>query len=207
LRCFSHQAEDSFVETPETRYAKTADGVYIAFQVAGEGPVDVVWQFDWVGNVDLAWEEPTSAQFFPGIASFARLILHDRRGTGLSSRNVPLPDLETRVADLHVVLDLVGSRRPVLASALEGGAPNVLFAASDPERVHSLVWWAPTARSVWTPDYPWGVRPEYVEASEQDYEHWERSAVLGAGQQLRPSTTSPEAKRRSIGTRSLAATR
>jgi class 3 adenylate cyclase len=76
------------------------------------------------------------------------------------------------VADLRVVLDLVGSRRPVLASALEGGAPNVLFAASDPERVHSLVWWAPTARSVWTPDYPWGVRPEYVEASEQDYEHW-----------------------------------
>jgi class 3 adenylate cyclase len=157
---------------PETRYASTPDGVYLAYQVAGDGPVDIAWQFDSVGDVDLIWEEPISALFFPGIASFARLILHDRRGTGLSSRNVSPPDLETRVADLRVVLDLVGSERPVLAGALEGGAPNVLFAASDPERVHSIVWWAPSARSVWTPDYPWGVRPEYVEVAERELENW-----------------------------------
>jgi len=157
---------------PETRYARTHDGVYIAYQVTGEGPVDVAWQFDFVGDVDLVWEEPVYALFFPGMASFARLILHDRRGTGLSSRNISPPDLETRVADLRVILDLVGSERPVLAGALEGGAPNVLFAASDPERVHSIVWWAPSARSVWTPDYPWGVRPEYVEITERELENW-----------------------------------
>jgi class 3 adenylate cyclase len=157
---------------PETRYARTPDGVYLAYLVAGGGPVDLVWQFDFVGNVDLAWEAPDSAPWFAGMASFARLILHDRRGTGLSSRNVSPPDLETRVADLRVVLDAVGSERPVLAGAFEGGAPNVLFAASDPERVHSIVWRSPSARSIWSPDYPWGVRPEYVEAADRELQHW-----------------------------------
>jgi class 3 adenylate cyclase/pimeloyl-ACP methyl ester carboxylesterase len=160
------------VNVPETRYAKTPDDVYIAYQVTGDGPVDLAWQFDFVGNVDLAWEAPIDALWFTELASFTRLILHDRRGTGLSSRNVPPPDLETRVADLRVVLDAVGAAHPVLAGASEGGASHVLFAASDPERVHSIVWWAPSARSVWTPDYPWGVRPEYVEASERELQQW-----------------------------------
>ena len=78
----------------ETRYAKTPDGVYIAYQVLGEGPVDVVWQFDWLGNVDTIWGHPPSAEWFRGLASFSRLILHDRRGTGASSRNVDPPNLE-----------------------------------------------------------------------------------------------------------------
>jgi len=81
---------------PETNYARTPDDVYIAYQVAGEGPVDVAWQFDFVGNVDVIWESTIFGPLFREIASFARLILHDRRGTGLSSRNVPPPDLETR---------------------------------------------------------------------------------------------------------------
>jgi class 3 adenylate cyclase/pimeloyl-ACP methyl ester carboxylesterase len=157
---------------PETQYARTPDGIYIAYQVAGEGPVDLVWQFDILGNVDLAWEEPLLRVLLPRAALGARLILHDRRGTGLSSRNVSPPDLETRVADLRVVLDEVGSQRPVLFGVAEGGAPNVLFAASDPERVHSIVWWAPSARSAWTPDYPWGVRPEYVDIDAREVQHW-----------------------------------
>ncbi len=159
-------------EIPDTRYAITPDGVYIAYQVTGEGPIDIAWQFDWLGNVDLTWERPLVAQWFGGLASFSRLILHDRRGTGLSSRNVPPPNLETRVADLRVVLDAVGSERPVLAGYGESGAPNVLFSASDPERVTSLVWPSPSARSVWTPDYPWGVRPQFVEAEQRSLEHW-----------------------------------
>jgi pimeloyl-ACP methyl ester carboxylesterase len=138
---------------PETRYVETADGVYIAYQVAGEGPVDVAWQPDFLGNIDLLWETPILGPLFRGLASFARLIIHDRRGTGLSSRNVSPPNLETRVADLSVVLDAVGSERPVLAGVLEGGASNALLAASSPERVHSIVWWSPAARSVWSPDY------------------------------------------------------
>jgi class 3 adenylate cyclase len=157
---------------PETRYAETADGVYIAYQVSGEGPVDVVWQFDFVGNVDVVWESPIFGPWFRGIAAFARLILHDRRGTGLSSRNVSPPNLETRVADLLVVLDSVGSERPVLGGVGEGGASNVLLAASSPERVQSIVWWSPAARSVWSPDYPWGAGPEYVKANERELQHW-----------------------------------
>jgi class 3 adenylate cyclase/pimeloyl-ACP methyl ester carboxylesterase len=158
---------------PETQYARTPDGIYIAYQVAGEGPVDLVWQFDSLGNLDLVWEEPLLGALLPKAALGERLILHDRRGTGLSSRNVSPPDLETRVADLRVVLDAVGSERPVLFGVAEGGAPNVLFAASDPERVHSIVWWEPAARMVWSPDYPWGVRPEdWVDIDERELQHW-----------------------------------
>jgi class 3 adenylate cyclase len=165
-----HQPETTGV-IPETRYARTPDGTYLAYQVTGEGPVDVVWQFDFMGNVDLVWEAPL-ATWFQAIAAFARLILHDRRGTGLSSRNVSPPDLETRVADVRVILDAVGSEHPILAGIHEGGAPNVLFAASDPERVHSLVWWGPMGRVGWSPEYPWGRRGDYVEASEREIEHW-----------------------------------
>lgn len=120
------------MESPESRYAKTLDGVYIAYQTVGDGPIDIVWQFDWLGNVDTIWEYRPSAEWFRGLASFSRLILHDRRGTGASSRNVDPPNLETRVADLRAVLDAVGSERPVLGGALEGGAPNILFAATFP---------------------------------------------------------------------------
>jgi class 3 adenylate cyclase len=157
---------------PDTRYATTPDGVYMAYQVAGEGSLDVAWQTDFTNNIDVMWESPVFGPVFRGIASFARLILHDRRGTGLSSRNVSPPNLETRVADLRVVLDAVGSERPVLAGFIEGGAPAVLLAASNPERVQSILWWGPAARSLWSPDYPWGVRPEYVEVNERELQHW-----------------------------------
>jgi len=157
---------------PDTRYATTPDGVYIAYQVTGEGPVDIAWQNDFLADIDVMWETPVFGAWFRGLSSFARLILHDRRGTGLSSRSVPPPNLETRVADLRLVLDTVGSDRPVLAGFLEGGASNALLAASDPERVQSIVWVAPAARSVWSPDYPWGVTPEYVELNRQEAEHW-----------------------------------
>jgi len=120
----------------------------------------------------LVWDDTILGPLFRGIASFARLILHDRRGTGLSSRNVSPPNLETRVADLRAVLDAVGSERPVLGGVLEGGASNVLLAASSPQKVHSIVWWGLAARSLWSPDYPWGAGPEYVEANERELRHW-----------------------------------
>ena len=157
---------------PETQYAITSDDVYIAYQVTGEGPLDVAWQFDFTGNVDLAWEEPGFESWLRGLASLSRLILHDRRGTGLSSGSVSPADLETQVADLRFILDTVGSERPVLASIFQGGAVNALFAASDPERVHSIVWLGPTARMLRSPDYPWGVSLEYMEKGERDLEHW-----------------------------------
>ena len=151
------------VELPETRYAKTTDGVYIAYQTLGHGPIDIAWQFEWLGNVDVIWQARPYAEWFRGLASFSRLILHDRRGTGASSRDVDPPNLETRGADLLAVLDAVGSERPVLGASLEGGAPNVLLAATAPERVHSLFWWYPAPRSTLAPDYPWGQTEELLD--------------------------------------------
>ena len=160
----SGDAEDTGVNPPETRYARTTDGVYLAYQTVGDGPVDLVWQLDIFGNVDIIWGTALG-RWFEQLASFSRLILHDRRGTGLSSRTVPPPDLETRVADLGVVLDVVGSTRPVLGGGFDAGAPNVMFAGSYPERVHSLVWWEPQPRNTWASDFPWGVDDAYLQRS------------------------------------------
>ena len=156
----------------DTHYAVTPDDVYIAYQVMGDGPIDVVWQSDWPGNIDMEQEGPISKVWFEELASFSRLILHDRRGTGLSSRNVPLPNLETRVSDLLMVLDAVGAEHPVLTGVNESGAPNALLAATRPERVQSMVWLEPNARCAWAPDYPWGRKPEDLEAELRDIELW-----------------------------------
>jgi len=148
---------------PDTRYAITPDGVHLAYQAVGEGPIDLVWQYDLIfGNVEDMWETVTG-DWLRELSSFTRLILHDRRGTGLSSRNVPPPDLETRVADLGAILDAVGSERPVLGGYGDGAASNVLFAASRPDRVHSLVWDGPAPRTTWAPDFPWGTGQDLVE--------------------------------------------
>jgi class 3 adenylate cyclase len=170
------------VEIPVTRYVKTPDGVYIAYQMVGDGPIDIVWQFDWLGNVDCIWQYRPLAEWFRGLASFSRLILHDRRGTGVSSRNVDVPNLETRVADLTAVLDAAGSGRPVLGGAFEAGAPNILFAATFPERVHSLFWWYPAPRSTWAPDYPFGASADVVARSTRaTSDHWGTDAYGYAG--------------------------
>ena len=94
---------DAAVTNPETDYAITPDGVYLAYQTLGVGPPDIVWQPDWPGNIDFEWD---GVPLYQELASFGRLIMHDHRGVGLSSRDVALPDLETRVADLRVVLML-----------------------------------------------------------------------------------------------------
>jgi len=151
------------IESHDVRYVKVPDGTYIAYLTLGEGPIDVVWQPDIYTNVDIVWEVPKWAAWFRGLAGFSRLILHDRRGTGASSRNVAPPTLETRVGDCLAVLDAVGSERPVLGGELEGGAANVLFAATMPERVHSLFWWYPAPRSTQAPDYPWGGAPDEMD--------------------------------------------
>jgi class 3 adenylate cyclase/pimeloyl-ACP methyl ester carboxylesterase len=160
------------VEIPDTHYAKTPDGVYIAYQVIGDGPIDVVWQSDWPGNIDVEQEEPLGKVWIREVSSFSRLILHDRRGIGLSSRNVALPNLETRVSDLLVVLDAVGSERPVLTGVFESGAPNALLAATRPELVHSMVWMEPDPRFAWAPDWPWGRASHDMENEIEGLELW-----------------------------------
>jgi class 3 adenylate cyclase/pimeloyl-ACP methyl ester carboxylesterase len=156
-----------------TGYAVASDGAYIAYQTYGEGNTDLVWQFDWFSNIDAQWELDWERDWLRGLGTFSRVILHDRRATGLSSRNVAAPNLETRVSDLLAVLDAVGADGPVVVGGfLEGGAPNALLAATFPERVQSLIWVSPVARSTWTPDYPWGIRPDYVEFERESFAVW-----------------------------------
>jgi class 3 adenylate cyclase/pimeloyl-ACP methyl ester carboxylesterase len=155
-------------------YARAADGTYVAYEVVeGDGPLTLVWQLDFFGCLDVVWEVPFLRDWLNGLAGFSRLILHDRRGTGLSSRDVSAPNLETRVSDLIAVLEATGASDPVvLAAQFEGGAPNVLFAGAYPERVRSMVWLGPMARSTWAPDYPWGAQEEDVEAERRALAVW-----------------------------------
>ena len=125
---------------PETRYAKSGD-VHLAYQVVGNGPLDLVFVHGWVSNVEYGWEVPPLARFLNRLASFSRLILFDRRGTGMSDR-VPdreLPTLEQRMDDIRTVMDAVGSERAAIFGVSEGGNLSVLYAATYPERTVALV--------------------------------------------------------------------
>ena len=127
--------------TPETNYARTTDGVHIAYQVVGDGPIDLVFVLGWTTNIEAFWGEPDLARFLTRLASAGRLILFDKRGTGLSDR-VPedrLPSLETRMDDVRAVMDAVGSERAVIMGISEGGPMAMLFAATYPERAIGLV--------------------------------------------------------------------
>ena len=151
-------------KVPETRYARAADGVFLAYQVVGGGPVDIVVEMNPnLSNVDLIWEEPAWRQLLLGMLDLGRLVLHDRRGLGVSSRNVVPPNLETRASDLVTVLDAAGVDHAFLAGGGEGGAMHAVFAATFPERVSGLLWNGPTARMAWAPDYPWGSESEELQ--------------------------------------------
>jgi class 3 adenylate cyclase len=142
---------------PKTRYAKSGD-VNIAYQVVGEGPVDVVYVPGWVSNLELNWEQPSYARFLRRLASFSRLMLFDKRGTGLSDR-VPvddLPTLEERMDDVRAVMEAAGSERAALVGASEGGPMAALFAATYPERTSGLVMYGAYARGLPEGDYHWG---------------------------------------------------
>jgi pimeloyl-ACP methyl ester carboxylesterase len=131
---------------PETRYVNRK-GVHIAYQVLGAGPIDLVVVPGFVSHLDLIWEEGAeSRRFFARLASFARLILFDKRGTGLSDRDIGQPTLEERIDDVQAVLDAAGSERAALFGYSEGGLMSILFAATQPTRVSALILVATTAR-------------------------------------------------------------
>lgn len=127
---------------PEVKYARSGD-VSIAYQVIGEGPLDVVLVPDWVSNLVWAWHTPYWRDFYERLASFARVIVFDKRGTGLSDRPRFFPDLETRIDDLRAVLDAVGSERAAIVASHEGCWMASLFAATHPERTRSLALYHP----------------------------------------------------------------
>lgn len=140
---------------PATRYARSGD-VNIAYQVVGDGPLDLVLVPGWVSNVEHGWEEPRHAAFLNRLASFSRLILFDRRGTGLSDREGERPTLEERMDDVRAVMDTVGSDRAALVGYRGGGPMCLLFAATYPDRTSALALYGSYARRLWAPDYPWG---------------------------------------------------
>ena len=150
---------------PETRYVQNGD-VNIAYQTLGGGDLDVVFVMGWVSHLEYFWKQPLFAAFLNRLASFSRLILFDKRGTGLSDR-VPLselPTLEQRMEDVHAVMDAVGSERAVLIGVSEGGPMCSLFAATYPEKTTALVMIGTYAKRIKDDDYPWGVSPEDREA-------------------------------------------
>ncbi|HUR14357.1 MAG TPA: adenylate/guanylate cyclase domain-containing protein [Mycobacteriales bacterium] len=139
---------------PETRYTKAGD-VSIAYQVFGEGDLDLVIVQGYATHLDLDWESPLWVDFARGLGSFARVLHFDKRGTGLSDRVHEIATLEERIDDVRAVLDAVGSERAVLLGISEGAPMSLLFSAMHPERTAALVLYGGMARSTWAPDYPW----------------------------------------------------
>ena len=140
---------------PVTRYTKSGE-VHIAYQVIGSGPLDLVYIPGFVSHLELAWDNPAIAHIFGRLSSFARLIVFDKRGTGMSDR-VPIATLEERMDDLRAVMDAAGSERAALIGMSEGGPMSLLFTATYPGRTSALVLYGSFAKLLWSPDYPVGV--------------------------------------------------
>ena len=149
---------------PDIRYARSGD-VRIAYQLVGKGAIDLMLVNGWVCTFQPAWENPKLARFYRRLASLGRLVLFDKRGTGLSDRVSPdnVPDLETRMDDLRAVMDAIGSERAVVLGVSEGGSMSTLFAATHPERTLALALMGTFARMMWAPDYPSGVTEDEYE--------------------------------------------
>jgi class 3 adenylate cyclase len=146
---------------PKVRYARSGE-VNIAYQVLGEGQIDLVYVMGWVSHLDAFWMDPAQERFFRRLASFSRLILFDKRGTGLSDRVAinQLPTLEERMDDVRAVMDAVGSKQAALFGVSEGGPMCALFSATYPERTSALIMYGSYAKRVWDPEYPWAPTPE-----------------------------------------------
>lgn len=149
---------------PQTEYAKSGE-IGVAYQVVGEGEMDLVLAFPFVSHLDLVWESPALTHFVERLASFARVILFDRRGVGLSDPLSAPATLEERMDDVRAVMDAAGSERAALLGASEGGTMCMLFAATYPERTSALVLCGAMARSTWAEDYPWAPEKEAAEES------------------------------------------
>jgi pimeloyl-ACP methyl ester carboxylesterase len=157
----------------ETHYARSGD-LRIAYQVVGEGPLDLVLVPGFISNLDHYWDEPSIAHFLARLSSFSRLILFDKRGTGLSDRIGNLPSLEERMDDVRAVMDAVGSKRATLFGISEGGAMSMLFAATYPERTQALILYGTYAHF-----HTWVLPPDrferFLETVEQS---WGKGASL-----------------------------
>ena len=142
-------------DIPATRYVKS-DDVHVAYQVFGQGPRDLLFVPGFVSNVEAAWESPAHVAFFQRLASFCRVILFDKRGTGMSDRGSQIFTLEQRMHDVQTILNEVGSERAALFGVSEGGPMSLLYAATYPARTSALILYGTYARRSWAADYPFG---------------------------------------------------
>src|SRR4051812_7121712 len=182
---------------PETRYAKSGE-VFIAYQVLGDGPLDLVFAPAINSHLEIQWEWPPYARLLGRLASFSRLILFDHRGTGLSDPVAGIATLEDRMDDLRDVMDAAGSERAALFGWGDGGALSQLFAATYPDRTAALVLYASYAKGTPDEEYPWGLSPEVDELFLQILrERWGRD-VVAAGT-VAPSVSKDERFRQWLG--------
>jgi class 3 adenylate cyclase/pimeloyl-ACP methyl ester carboxylesterase len=181
---------------PETRYAKSGD-TYIAYQVMGEGPIDLVLVPGIISHVEIQLEMPLTARFFARLASFARLIRFDKRGTGLSDRLHGIPTLEERMDDVRAVMDAAGSPRAAVLGFSDGAPMSILFAATYPQRTSALILYGSFAREAWAPDNPSGTTDEQLAArlSARD-ENWGQGKSV---ERFNPSLSGDEEMRKFIG--------
>jgi pimeloyl-ACP methyl ester carboxylesterase/DNA-binding CsgD family transcriptional regulator len=160
-------------------YARSGD-VNIAYQVVGDGPIDLVLTFGWVSHIAHVWDLPAMASFLNRLASFTRLIIYDKRGTGMSDRVSPLPTLEQRMDDVRAVMDAAGSQRAAVMGISEGGVMSTLFAATYPERTVALIINGSYPSRLLRPEYPWGIEPgQYNEAMARIQAVWGKQSMEG----------------------------
>jgi class 3 adenylate cyclase len=159
-------------DLPTTHYVKS-DDVHIAYQAFGDGLLDLLFVTGFVSNIDAIWQSPDHSAFFRRLGSFCRVILFDKRGTGMSDRGSQVFTLEQRMHDVQAILDEVGSKRAALFGVSEGGPMSLLYAATYPARTSALVLYGSYARRSWAPDYPFGWKDEQWERLFDNFErHW-----------------------------------
>lgn len=163
------------MQPPETRYTRSGD-VNIAYQVVGEGPIDLLWIPVFAQHVELSWEEPYRRAWLEALAAEYRLIVFDKRGTGLSDHVVGAPSVEVRMDDCRVVLDAASSRRAAILTSGDSSDLGLMFAATYPERVCAVVIWEGQFRGTWAPDYPWAPpREEALRRIDESERRWPAS--------------------------------
>ncbi len=178
-------------DLPATRYVKS-DDVHIAYQVFGQGPLDLLFVPGFVSNIEAAWQSPAHSAFFRRLGSFCRVILFDKRGTGMSDRGSQIFTLEQRMHDVQAILDEVGCERAALFGVSEGGPMSLLYAATYPARTSALVLYGTYAKRSWADDYPFGWKDDQWQRLFDNFErHWGTPQSL-AVTMFAPSLTSDQ---------------
>ena len=163
---------------PDTRYARSGE-IHIAYQVVGDGDLDLLWVPTWIWECEHLWEQPWAAKMFERLTTFSRLIMFDRRGSGLSDPVAGAPTLEEQMDDVVAVMDAVGSEQAAVLAMLEAGSMAALFAATHPERTRALLLYEAMARMSAAPGYDWPpAREERDELAERVRESWGSGALV-----------------------------